>query len=378
MTTKTNETKTEFELSAQDDYLQLSPIGVFPHPRGLQNVDKAALEAIVKNFKSFFSRLGRRFAGLPFYVGHPDVQGYSNSYSDRKAYGWIMDLEAREDGLYGRTKWSAAGRELIRNGHYKFLSPTWSVENIGNNSGQPVYRPTQLISVGLTNEPNLPVLPLANSDSAAEPNTLAGIPIEFGNYSKASERSELNLQAPDGGITADPDSTAEGKMDDLQKTPPGSAPVSDSAALSDLSTSVVNHRIASVEKDNQVLEKRISTLEQSLANCQRELADVQHRLITTILDNAIADIRIFPAERARWHTALQDDFKATYEHLANAKPLLRSKARSDGPAPVPIIGGTFEEREKRMHTLVNERMRATGATYHEAWLQVRSENAALF
>src|SRR5580765_1064965 len=99
--------KSEFELrnstfdltSPLDGYIQLSPIGLFPHTRGLQNVDRTALENLVKNFKSFFSRLGRRFAGLPFYVGHPDIHDFQNTYTDRKAYGWIMDLQVRDDGL---------------------------------------------------------------------------------------------------------------------------------------------------------------------------------------------------------------------------------------------------------------------------------------
>jgi hypothetical protein len=85
----------DFALSSPlEDYIQLSPLGLFPHARGLQQVDKTSLETLVKNFNSFFARLGRHFAGLPFYVGHPDVRGFENTYTDRKAYGWIMDLRS--------------------------------------------------------------------------------------------------------------------------------------------------------------------------------------------------------------------------------------------------------------------------------------------
>lgn len=115
---------------------------------------------------SLAARASRLFAGAPMFVGHPDVPQFSNQFPDRKAYGWIMELEARPDGLYGKMKWSAAGMELLQNGHYKFLSPYWEARQIGSENGQPVFEPLSLISAGLTNEPNLPVNPLANIRSA--------------------------------------------------------------------------------------------------------------------------------------------------------------------------------------------------------------------
>src|SRR4051812_46991230 len=102
----------------QKDYIQLTPLGLFPHPRGLQKVDETAIQALAKNFNSFMARLGRRFTGIPLYIGHPDVPGYENTYTDRKAYGWIMKLQPRSDGLYGLLKWSDAGADLIANGHF--------------------------------------------------------------------------------------------------------------------------------------------------------------------------------------------------------------------------------------------------------------------
>lgn len=106
----------------QEQWVQLSPYGDFPHNRGVQRVDRAAAGEMVAQFHSFRARLGRLFGGVPFYVGHPDVPA-SSELVDRKAYGWIVELEAREDGLFGRVKWSEAGLELLRNAHFKYLSP---------------------------------------------------------------------------------------------------------------------------------------------------------------------------------------------------------------------------------------------------------------
>src|SRR5436190_9898741 len=103
MTTETNNINRQpstFRLERPlEDYIQISPVGVFPHALGIQKIDKEALGTLVRNFNSFLARLGRRFAGLPFYIGHPDVSGFENTYTDRKAYGWIMDLALRDDGL---------------------------------------------------------------------------------------------------------------------------------------------------------------------------------------------------------------------------------------------------------------------------------------
>jgi hypothetical protein len=145
----------------QPEWLQLSPYGDFPHTRGLQRVDRGAAERMAAQFESWSGRLGRLFGGVPIYVGHPDT-ALSSDAADRRAYGWVLELQAREDGLYGRAKWSDAGLELLRNGHFKFLSPYWEAKEVAAENGRRVYQPIALLSVGLTNQPNLPVRPLAN------------------------------------------------------------------------------------------------------------------------------------------------------------------------------------------------------------------------
>jgi hypothetical protein len=162
----------EFSL-LQPDWLQISPFGDFPHARGLQRVDRAAAERMVAQFNSFRGRLGRLFGGVPFYIGHPDVPNGSE-IADRKAYGWVDQLEAREDGLYGRVKWSDAGLDLLKNAHFKYLSPYWEAREIEMQNGRRVYQPMALVSVGLTNQPNIPVRPLANEGVGREMEPLAG------------------------------------------------------------------------------------------------------------------------------------------------------------------------------------------------------------
>jgi hypothetical protein len=66
----------------QGDWIHLAPFGDFAHARGIQRVDKAGVEAMARHFNSFMGRLGRWFAGVPFYVGHPDAPALSQEYPD--------------------------------------------------------------------------------------------------------------------------------------------------------------------------------------------------------------------------------------------------------------------------------------------------------
>ncbi|MGV3771995.1 MAG: phage portal protein family protein [Verrucomicrobiales bacterium] len=149
---------------AEDAWVQISPFGDFPHGKGLQRMDKEAARRMVAQFESLLGRMGRMWGGAPFFLGHPDMPG-AHECADRKAYGWITALKAADDGLYGQVRWSKAGIELIRAGHFRFLSPYWEAEEIGTEAGRKVLRPVRLISVGLTNVPNIPVKPLANEQT---------------------------------------------------------------------------------------------------------------------------------------------------------------------------------------------------------------------
>lgn len=338
--------------SPLDDYIQISPIGLFPHSKGFQNVDRTALDTLAKNFRSFFGRLGRRFAGIPFYVGHPDVPGFENQYQDRKAYGWIKDLEVREDGLYGKTTWSLAGRELIANGHFKFLSPYWEAIRIGSRDGRSVYSPTVLKSVGLTNDPNLPVFPLANdrdletpgeADSGAFLGVAVGLVTQT-NDSDGFENSQTGAtEIPNGGSAMDEQRQTEGLVE-VAESPTNPPPYDAQSGIEE---------------------------------CRKQIELLNQRLIQTILDNAIANARILPIERPHWKQALANSFEVAAAELANTGPKLKTQSQTkDLPNVKP--GETGEQKQKRIISLVHEKMRAQAISYHQAWVLITSEHPELF
>jgi len=156
-------------------WLRLAEYGDWPHPHGLQRFTRESANNLVANFKSLRGRLMRKFGGLPIYIGHPDDEHFAgqSGHADTRAYAWIDALEARPDGLYILPRWSDAGQNLLRNAFYKFLSPRWAMRPIGDG----VYEPTRLISVGLTNHPNMPGDAIAN-ETTPVPDTLEAITSE--------------------------------------------------------------------------------------------------------------------------------------------------------------------------------------------------------
>jgi phage I-like protein len=144
----------------QGDWVQITPYGDFPHDAGIQRVDAEAGRQMVQSFNAEMANEAGRFVGLPWYIGHPDLD--RSCYRDGASYGRIKQLQTRNDGLYGRVKWANAGDELIRDGAYAYFSPCWDGELVGEVNGKKIIRPSQLRSVGFTNTPNIPVMPLAN------------------------------------------------------------------------------------------------------------------------------------------------------------------------------------------------------------------------
>lgn len=134
------------------------PFGNHDHREGLQVLDRESAEAIVESFRE--EKASKRFAGLPIYVGHPDHPAFADAYKDKSAKAWIKEIALAPGALRLRTHWNASGRHLVANEEYKYFSPTWGAIPIAGRSA--AYRPVRLKSVGLTNEPNIGVMPLTN------------------------------------------------------------------------------------------------------------------------------------------------------------------------------------------------------------------------
>ena len=135
--------------------LHLSPYGTFEHPEGLQSISPADAQRCIRKTRTWRFRLGLK--KIPIYLGHPDDPLFKSEHSDPRIYGYVKNLCADEDGLWVFVKLTKYGRTFLSKSPRQYLSPRWVLCKTEN---QTAYHPERLLSVGLTQHPNLPVQPI--------------------------------------------------------------------------------------------------------------------------------------------------------------------------------------------------------------------------
>ncbi|TRD18387.1 phage protease [Palleronia caenipelagi] len=124
-------------------------INVIPAGPGIRGIDGRAwtlsdANAVIETFR-------RRGNKLPVDIEH-STQLKGGVGDPAPAMGFITDLESRETGLWAKVDWNAAGTELLRSGAYAHCSPVFAYD-----AARQIRR---LVSVGLTNNPNLDLVAL--------------------------------------------------------------------------------------------------------------------------------------------------------------------------------------------------------------------------
>ncbi len=126
------------------EWIQLLPDAEFSGADGRGPYAKPDNAGLV----TLFNSEGRR---LPVDENHSiDLAGKLGHPSP--ARGWIEQLEARDDGLWGRVDWTPEGKSLVEGKSYGFQSPVFL------HTATKPYQVSKMLRVALTNDPNLPFL----------------------------------------------------------------------------------------------------------------------------------------------------------------------------------------------------------------------------
>jgi len=123
--------------------------------RAILVVDEEAMGSMVARFQE--ERKGPGFAGVLV-----DQEHFSHDLSkETRAFGWLVDLQAREDGLYGQVRWTQTGRAAVDGGDYRYFSTEYNGDDLepvrAERAELPAYRvvrPMRLAGLTLTNRPN--------------------------------------------------------------------------------------------------------------------------------------------------------------------------------------------------------------------------------
>ncbi|MGZ9811279.1 phage protease [Pseudoroseicyclus sp. H15] len=79
------------------------------------------------------------------------------------ARGWIKELQARDDGIWGRVEWTDEGRQMVASRSYRMLSPVIGLAAKGSK------RIVSILRASLVNRPNLQGLAALNFEQEEEP-----------------------------------------------------------------------------------------------------------------------------------------------------------------------------------------------------------------
>ncbi|HZZ19161.1 MAG TPA: hypothetical protein VFE25_07325 [Opitutaceae bacterium] len=345
------------DLAAGDGWALISKYGDHPHPKGpIQRFEKEDAEKIVAQFKSVWGRIKRAVVGLTIYDGHPDAEGYANIFPDKTPYGTFADLEARDDGMFGRPILTTAGGRLVEDGKDR-LSPFWSTMQVGkNDAGKPIVRPFKLKSVGLVTRGNIPGPSLMNSSH---------------NENTDPKMKEYLLKLLLAlGVTPKADASDA----DLANSVDAAV-----AANTTLATShaTLTTKVATLEGEKVELANAKATAATELETFRGQVAAERKERAILLVNSAVIEGRLAASDRDSWVTELCNSFDTKSVELSKLTKRLKTTSATGDLANK---AGEAADRQAQVMDLVNARMDEKDEDYETAFTAVQKDpkNAGLF
>jgi len=338
------------------EWIQLAPKGEFPITLGnkhyIQVIDAEAVALLANSL----AQCGPSGALL-------DYDHFSHdSNHPSEAAGWIKELQARGDGLWGRVEFTDKGADAVRNRRYIFVSPTWNFGDCQAINAKNI-RPTRLRNAALTNAPNLigirPIVNRLPADAAqgpagadpAEPQQ--GVQMDY--KAKLIAMLGLPAEATDEQIAAALD---EKNASAARTAPP---PTPDQAAA--------NRETAALRAERDTLKNRVAELEKSQIEAQVEKDLDDHKAV--IVNRAAAKAVLL---------ANRENGLAMLKALRNpdAGQALHNRADARTPSANAVEGdsaASLAEKQRTAVLIIKNREKCTNTA---AWNIARQEKPELF
>jgi phage I-like protein len=281
---------------AVPEWIQLLPAGEFSgrDGRGPYKTDAAAI-------LDWFAKWGERVIDYE----HPEER----RGQPVPGAGWIKEMQARGDGVWGRVEWTARAAKMIADKEYRYLSPVFDYEPATG-------RVARIASAGLTNQPNLFLTAFNRQNPSGDDDMeefLQRARQLFGAKEMTKEAALAEMDALIAAATAPEMRTARQALG-----------LSEAASLVELVKAAQSVRssaepspAAGAELKTQLATalQRILTLEQGLA--QKEVGDAVDKLVA----EARAAQKITPANEARFRELAKLNIEAARGYL-DATPAL--------------------------------------------------------
>jgi len=274
------------------------PKGLFPHKRGTQVIDDAALDRMLR-------ALGKLGRDIPVDFRHESFFRKNAEPAGRLTAGSAC---VAPDGLRGTVEWSPKAEELIRNREYRYLSPVFAYNPAHSANGN--LHIERILGLGLTNYPNIPAMePLFNQIHMEEKMD------EF--LARLKEALSLPEEA-DVGALSEAVFAKLGELEPLRKavTAVGAAlGLPEPVSPEDVVTAVEEKLTASADTGS------LPTMEEWKA-LGGELDALKAREVERKIGEAVSSGKLLPAQR-EWALAYAASDPSGFENfLANSRPVV--------------------------------------------------------
>lgn len=297
------------------EWIHVIPAGTFTGADG-----RGPFEADAAKIVERFAAEGRR---LPIDENHAiDLAGKEGRPSP--ARGWIVALEARDNGVWAKVEWTDEGRDIVANGSYGFISPVFTF-----TKAKP-HQVVALLRAALTNDPNLTDLTSLHSKENAmleELRKLLGLPETADEAAAIAAIAAMHTaqaaHAADLSRIAEAAGAAKGANPDAILTALQARNAGGDEGLRGLVVS---------------LQSQLSSLQADNARARSEAA----------IEAALTAGKIVPATKAQWLSLHSKDPAGTDQLLA-AMPSLNaggiSKSQAEG-------GSTLSDEDRAVMTMM--------------------------
>ena len=185
-----------------DGWYQIEALGNHPNRAAgiVQVIDQDAASSIVNSFNAE-AAAGQLRHGNEMLIDHEHFSDQPDQ--ETRAYGWLQELQNREDGIYGRIRWTATGKAAVDGGDYRFFSTEYAARDLEvvnkagsekRESGNKMVRPLRLCGLTLTNMNNnrgqKPITNRGNAASEALAGTLCDGASQLQNFATAGAAAD--------------------------------------------------------------------------------------------------------------------------------------------------------------------------------------------
>jgi len=296
------------EIKDTDEFQLILPIGHWHHPwYGELDITDETCADMVANWEA--KVLGER-------------QPYIDTDHDGgAANGWIVELEARDAGLFAKIEWTEPGKELLEKGIYKYFSAEMG-DHMDIDTGLKVKN--VLIAATLTNRPFMNTMPeahLKDVKSSAHRDRVKII----------SQEDSMTFAEIKGAVLGLP----KGEQKEIAEA---SGFGNDGTKLTELTdqNTKLKEQVEVFKDTNKTMAEKVTAME------TKELSERKE----TTISLAIKEGRILPADKEKWEKRFDSQPDFTEEILKEQPKVVDLSDRGTGS------GGT---EEKPMEFTDNDR-----------------------